>query len=424
VADTPSNRAPELRDASILIVDDEEPNTRLLTRILTRAGFQRVHATTDSTDVIRLFGQVAPDLVILDVRMPVVDGFQVLEQLRTVVSAADFLPVLAVTGDSSAATRHRVLVAGAKDFLEKPFETAEVVVRVENLLMTRRLHRSLQQQNIILEEKVRERTVQLETALAAAEAGSRAKSQFLATISHELRTPLNAVIGFANHLQKNKAGNLLPQDLAFLQRIGGSGTHLLSLINDILDLSRVEAGKMSVERAPVALDDVIRETMEQFAAANGESPKRVVGRVSLPSGLRPIMTDGPKLRRVLTNLVGNATKFTEDGYFRVAVSADPQGNALRIDVIDTGIGIPTDRLGAIFDMFEQADNSTQRRFGGTGLGLAISKTLCELLGYRLTVVSAVGSGSGFSVLLDSAAAVPQSYAELASSYDDSPAVCA
>ena len=414
---------PELRLASILIVDDEEGNVRLLARILARAGFTSVRTTTRSRDVMRLFDEACPDLIVLDIRMPELDGFDVLAQLRDRVASTEYLPVLAITGDGSPETRQRVLMAGAKDFLEKPFETSEVLVRVENLLTTRLLHRSLQAQNSDLEERVRERTAQLQMALSAAEAASRAKSQFLATMSHELRTPLNAVIGFSRHLQKNRPGNLTPQDLEYLQRITDNGTHLLDVINDILDLSRIEAGKMLVERGMVALEGVITETVEQVAAA-ARSGVRVPTRTSVPASMRPILTDESKLRRVLTNLIGNATKFTERGDVRVAVHADETGQPLRIDVIDTGVGIPSERLDAIFECFEQADNSTQRRFGGTGLGLAISRTLCELLGYRLTVVSEVGRGSAFSILLDAAAVPPSSYDEVASARQSAPAVTA
>ena len=404
--------APDLRDAAILIVDDEEANVRLLARLLSRAGFTRVRTTTDPHEVLPTFLEYSPDLILLDVRMPELDGFAVLALLREAIPTTDFLPVLAITGDASPETRQRVLSAGANDFLEKPFETAEVVVRVENLLTTRLLHRSLQQQNGLLEDKVRERTAELEAALAAAEGASLAKSQFLATMSHELRTPLNAVIGFSQHLRKNKAQNLLPQDLAFLERIGENGTHLLKIINDILDLSRIEAGKLSVDLIPICLDQLIISVVEQTASENAW-PAQATSRTSTTAGLQPLLADESKLRRILINLVDNAAKFTENGDFRVSVHADVTGKPLRIDVIDSGIGIHAERLGAIFDHFEQADNSTQRRFGGTGLGLAISRTLCEFLGYRLTAVSEVGVGSVFSVMLDPAAPTPSCYAEVA-----------
>jgi signal transduction histidine kinase len=411
VAATGSDPALNVRSASILIVDDEEVNVRLLARILSRAGFSRVRTTTNPAEALALFDDVAPDLIVLDVRMPGMDGFAVLAELRKRIAPTDYLPVLAITGDVSPETRQGVLVAGAKDFLEKPFQASEVVVRVENLLTTRMLHRSLQQQNDLLEQKVSERTAELELALAAAEAASTAKSRFLATMSHELRTPLNAVIGFSKHLQKNKAGNLLPQDLEYLLRIKDNGTHLLQIIHDILDLSRIEAGKMDVDRRPLSLDRLLVDTVQQISTTS--SGRRLAARVSIPAGLQNLVTDEAKLRRVLINLIGNAAKFTEDGSFVVATRADALGRPTRIDVIDTGIGIAPERLDAIFNMFEQADNGTQRRFGGTGLGLAISRTLCELLGYRLTVVSELGIGSAFSILLEPGAHIPATYAELA-----------
>ncbi|HJQ19607.1 MAG TPA: response regulator [Gemmatimonadaceae bacterium] len=412
---TPVSRA-ELLASPVLIVDDEVANVRLLERILERAGFTSVRTTTNPTEAVQIFCAARPDLVCLDVHMPIMDGFAVLERMRAECGPAEFLPVLAITGDASPETRQRVLVAGAKDFLEKPFESAEVLVRVENLLTTRLLHRSLAQQNEILEQKVRERTAELESALIAAEAASRAKGQFLATMSHELRTPLNAVIGFSRQLMKNKAGNLMPMDLEFAQRISESGAHLLGIINDILDLSRIEAGKVLVEPALVSLPPMIQSVLDEAMSDPGVHARGVAGVISLPSPLDEIVSDPTKLRRILTNLVSNAAKFTQRGQVRIGVVANPKGDALRIDVIDTGIGIPAERLGAIFEMFEQADNSTQRRFGGTGLGLAISRTLCEMLGYRLHVVSEQGVGSAFSILLDSGAPAPRSYAEVAAEY--------
>ncbi|HYC52639.1 MAG TPA: ATP-binding protein, partial [Gemmatimonadaceae bacterium] len=394
---------------------------RLLARILARAGFTAIHTTTRPRDVARLYEELNPDLIILDIRMPELDGFGVLAELRDRVSSTEYLPVLSITGDASPETRQKVLMAGAKDFLEKPFETSEVIVRVQNLLTTRVLHRSLQQQNARLEERVRERTAELEAALSAAESASRAKSQFLATMSHELRTPLNAVIGFSQHLRKNKAGNLQTQDLAFLERINDNGTHLLRVINDILDLSRIEAGKMLVEHTSVSLRAVIMETIAQIAAAPGGM--RAEARMCIPYGVRPLLTDESKLRRILINLIGNAAKFTEKGLVQVAVRA-ADTRPMRIDVVDTGIGIPPERLAAIFERFEQADNSTQRKFGGTGLGLAISRTLCELLGFRIAVVSEAGVGSCFSILVDPSAAPPASYSEAASLTAESEVLCA
>ncbi|CAA9340547.1 MAG: diguanylate cyclase/phosphodiesterase (GGDEF & EAL domains) with PAS/PAC sensor(s) [uncultured Gemmatimonadetes bacterium] len=230
-----------------------------------------------------------------------------------------------------------------------------------------------------------------------AEAASLAKSEFLSRMSHELRTPLNSVIGFTNVLRKNKRGTLGDQELGFLDRIASNGVHLLGLINDILDLAKVEAGKAELELGTVALDDTVMSILTELQGAVRDRPVEL--RSIVPSVLAPLETDAVKLKQVLINLVGNALKFTERGSVTLAVTADAAGRPVRIDVADTGVGIPRDRLSAIFLPFEQAELGTTRRYGGTGLGLAISTSLCDLMGYRLQVRSEEGEGSVFSIIL-------------------------
>jgi DNA-binding response OmpR family regulator len=205
-----------VRDATILIVDDEHANLRLLTRILERAGFKHVHTTSLPTSVVELYRSLSPDLIMLDVHMPELDGFGVLEQLRAQMTPADFLPILAVTGDASSDVRQRIIVAGAKDFLAKPFDANEVLVRVHNLLTTRVLHTSLR--------------------------------RFLGVMSHELRTPLNSVIGFARQLEKNRSGHLDGAELEYVRRIAENGATLLRVVDEILETSRVESERL-VDRA-------------------------------------------------------------------------------------------------------------------------------------------------------------------------------
>jgi signal transduction histidine kinase len=221
-------------------------------------------------------------------------------------------------------------------------------------------------------------------------------------MSHELRTPLNSVIGFSNVLLKNRGGNFRERDLLYLRRIRAGGQHLLSLINEVLDLSKIEAGRMRVDRMPVAIGLLVEDTLASFEGQVRDRPLALDAEI--PDHLTPIMTDPSRLLQVLTNLIGNAVKFTQRGRVVVRVVADPASRRpTSIEVADTGIGIPPERQAAIFDAFEQADSSTARRFGGTGLGLAVSKSLCDLMGYRLEVESRPGSGSVFRVILTGAA---------------------
>jgi PAS domain S-box-containing protein len=237
---------------------------------------------------------------------------------------------------------------------------------------------------------------QLRIAKETAEAASLAKSQFLTNMSHELRTPLNSVIGFAHLLLKNKGGNLREPDLLYLQRISDNGRHLLALINDLLDLSKIEAGRAELLTVPVALERVVADALE-FLEPQAHA-RGLVLRSVLPPMLAPVAADAARLRQVLLNLVGNAIKFTEQGEIVVEVVADPASGApRRLDVRDTGIGIDPSRQEAIFESFQQADNTTERRYGGTGLGLTISRQLLKLMGFRVTLESAPGRGSVFSV---------------------------
>jgi PAS domain S-box-containing protein len=227
---------------------------------------------------------------------------------------------------------------------------------------------------------------------------SEAKSQFLARMSHELRTPLHAIIGFTNILLENRSGKLNGQEFNQLERILANARDQLQLINGVLDLSKVEAGKMEVTLAPVQLDNMVREVTEQL---QGNHPNHAVNvLLRIPEHVHPIESDGQKLKQVLINLIENALKFTERGSVTVELAVDPSNSVpVRIDVTDTGIGIPPQQLNKIFEPFHQIETESSRRFGGTGLGLSICRSICDLLGYNLQVQSEPGRGSTFSVVL-------------------------
>lgn len=234
----------------------------------------------------------------------------------------------------------------------------------------------------------------LESARLAAEDANIAKSQFLATMSHELRTPLNAIIGYTEILQETVAGSEEQQDLG---RIHGAGHRLLAMINDVLDLSKIEAGRMTPDAVQVDLEAMLEDvvsTVTPAATANGNSI--VVERTTL---LGQADTDGFKLSQCLLNLMSNAAKFTKDGQVKLRARREHAGSVdwLCFDVVDTGIGIAPDAQARLFQPFVQADATTTRAFGGTGLGLAITRRLAQLLGGDVTVKSALGQGACFTL---------------------------
>ncbi|MBA3002792.1 MAG: response regulator [Desulfurivibrio sp.] len=245
-----------------------------------------------------------------------------------------------------------------------------------------------------LESEIAKQTAELREANVRLEEISRLKSDFLANMSHELRTPMNAIIGFSELLSETP---LAEDQLDYTRTIAQSAASLLSLINDILDLAKIEAGKLELEHLPFDLAEVIGNVAAMFKIPARE--KGVVFTCKIDSNVpKRNMGDSNRLRQVLINLVGNAMKFTEQGGIdiEVAYEREAAGRIVsRFSVRDSGIGIPADRVGAIFEKFTQADGSTTRKYGGTGLGLAICLQLVELMGGRLAVESEVGKGSTF-----------------------------
>jgi CheY-like chemotaxis protein/CHASE3 domain sensor protein len=265
----------------------------------------------------------------------------------------------------------------------------------------------LEQTNVQLEDYARrlerqksdllEAQDELAANAARLEQSSRYKSEFLANMSHELRTPLNSSLILARLLQENRTGNLSEEQVRYAETIHASNSDLLVLINDILDLSKVEAGQITIDEGIVVIESMLQSLREMFEPmATAKHLKFTIGRA--PGAPDTIVTDGQRVTQILRNLLSNALKFTEHGEISLTVAAG-DADTLRIDVRDSGIGIAADKLELIFEAFQQADGSTSRHYGGSGLGLSISREFSRLLGGRIGVASEPGKGSVFTLWL-------------------------
>ena len=357
---------------TILIVDDD-PLVRELTRgALEEDGYDIAEAE-DGVMAYEACQRRLPAMVIADVVMPNMDGFELCRRLRCEPETAA-VPILMATGLNDHQSIATAFDAGATDFIIKPVNWLILKYRVRYMMRAARSFSHL------VEAKER------------AETADRAKSAFLANMSHELRTPLNAVIGFSEVMQEQVLGPLSPQYAEYAKIIGDSGAHLLTLINDLLDIAKSEAQGVKLGREDVHLPDVV-----SFSASMVEAMAKkasVACAVSVEHDLPAFRGDGKKLQQILINLLANAIKFTPaGGSVTLSAARDPLAGGLVLAVADTGIGIPRDKIAVALAPFGQIDSPMARKNDGVGLGLPLTKRLVELHDGTLDIDSEPGIGT-------------------------------
>ena len=367
------------RRTRIFLVDDTQANLDVLQALLEPEGYL-VSVAPNGEFALKFVGRVKPDLILLDVMMPDINGFEVCRRLKADPETRH-IPIIFITAEDTTESVVSGFEAGGVDYIQKPFQGSEVLARVQTHLEIDRLKRELVEKNDALTRMNRQ----------VREASDR-KSRFLANIAHELRSPINAIMGFTRMVLRREGDRLSERQQRNLTTVTKSSDHMLHLINDLLDLSKIEAGRMDVNAERFELNDFIEACCEEVTPL----VKAGVELVWPTGSVGDVETDRGRLRQILMNLLSNAAKFTESGSIRVGASRD--ADVVTIGVTDSGTGIPQDAQETIFEEFEQVGGSDPER-KGTGLGLPIAKGFAELLGGSIDLTSVVGEGSTFTIRL-------------------------
>ena len=413
----------------ILVVDDDEDDYVITRDLLFEIPERRFDVDWVASYELALeaIGRRQHDVYLLDYRLGPRDG---LELMREVIGNGCRAPMILLTGQADHHVDIQAMTAGAMDYLVKGRIDADLLERSVRYAMARKkAEEELRDGKESLERRVEERTSelraanehlmveiserkqaeeQIQSARDVALRASRAKSEFLANMSHELRTPLNAIIGFSEMLEEEAQDQNEEGFIPDLQKIRGSGQHLLELINGILDISKIEAGRMELYLETFNIAEMVRDVVNVVQPLVEKNSNSLELHCGEDAGM--MRADLTKVRQTLFNLLSNASKFTEGGTISLEVNRrqDEWVDWISFRVTDTGIGMSPEQMSKLFEAFSQADSSTTRKYGGTGLGLAISRAFCHMMAGELSVESELGKGSIFTVRLPANVTVPRS----------------
>lgn len=357
-----------LKNANILIVDDQQANIDMLADLLEMLGYTSIKTTTDPRLVVDLFNEFNPDLILLDLMMPYLSGFDVMEQLKELIPDGTYFPILILTADVSSESKERALAGGAKDFLTKPFDLVEVSLRIKNLLETRYLHTQLQNQNLILEEKVKERTIELEKANQELKSLDQAKSEFLQIISHEINTPLNGIVGFIGILKEELKTSEFYKMFQYLE---ASANRLERFSRASLLITELKTRKRTITKEDTPVDYLIETTKKKLNEQIEAKGIRLnaEGEINRSS----ISIDRELIEFSFESILKNAVYYSPDGgEIKMKINTDVKQTTCSF--IDQGKGFSPVAMKNLFNLFAPGE---QHLDSNKGLDLALVKFIMD-----------------------------------------------
>lgn len=362
----------DVSTARILVIDDEEANLRLLHGVLSPT-YDHLEMVSDARNLQDTLVEFSPDVVLVDLHMPHVSGFDALEAVRNSKRDDDFVPVVVITADVSHEARRRALALGATDFLTKPIDVIEVALRVSNLVRTRFLYRELREARLSLELTVEERTRELSEANERLAQLIRTKDEFIASVSHELRTPLSVVVGLAAELRDGRADFDEEEYSELLAMVVDQSNDVAAIIDDLLVAARADIGTLTIAPREVRLESVLAGAIAPIGADDR-------GRLELDLDDLSLEADPVRLTQIIRNLVTNAVRY---GGRRIGIRARTAGGRVMIEVWDDGSPLDEETAGRIFEAYYSA-HSNRGQPAAVGLGLTVSRNLARRMGGDLS----------------------------------------